>query len=73
MNSQTLSLVKMAQEICTNATISLSPEQAVARLMAHARAYVFLDFLLEANQQQAIAELERRFSGYAVKPWEVQS
>lgn len=70
MNMQTLSLVKLAQEICINP--GQDPRTATGYLLIWARDRSDLAYLMEADQEQAIAELERRFSGYAVKPWEVQ-
>lgn len=70
MGDETLSLVKLAQEICINA--GKDPREATAHLLLWAREYSYLAYLLEADQEQAIAELDRRFSGYEVKPWEAQ-
>lgn len=67
MNDNTLSLVKMAQEICDRDT---NPRQATAHLLDAANTLPDLAFLKQADQEQAITELERRFSGYATKPWE---
>lgn len=68
MGESTLSLVKLAQEICTNA--GLTPRDATAHLLAWAHEYSYLEYLLDADQEQAITELERRFSGLEVKPWD---
>lgn len=68
MNEQTLSLVKLAQELCNSRH---TPRTATGHLLIFARNYSGLAYLLSADQEQAIAELERRFSGYGVKPWEV--
>lgn len=70
MGDETKSLVKLAQEICINA--GKDPHEATAHLLLWAREYPDLAYLLEADQEQAIAELTRRFSGYEIKPWEMQ-
>ena len=67
MDDNTLSLVRMAQEICNRGT---NPRQATAHLLDAANAIPALAFLKQADQEQAITELARRFSGYATKPWE---
>jgi hypothetical protein len=67
MNDQTLSLVKLAQELCNSRQ---TPRDATGHLLLWAHEHSGLAYLLEADQEQAIAELERRFSGYAVKPWD---
>ncbi len=69
MNEQTLSLVKLAWEICIDGN---TPREATDKLLKWAREHSELAYLLEANQEQAIAELERRFSGYGIIPWEPQ-
>jgi hypothetical protein len=69
MNDETLSLVKLAQELCNAGE---NPQDATAYLLNLARSEPALRYLQEADQDQAIAELDRRFSGYATKPWEVQ-
>ena len=68
MNATTLSLVKLAQELCNRGR---TPKTAVYYLLDHADVLPELAYLLDADASQAIAELERRFSGYPVKPWEV--
>ena len=67
MDDNTQSLVRMAQEICNDGT---SPRQATAHLLDAANTLPDLAFLKQADQEQAITELERRFSGYTTKPWE---
>ena len=67
MDDNTLSLVRMAQDICNDGT---HPRQATAHLLDAANTLPDLAFLKQANQEQAIAELERRFSGYTIKPWD---
>jgi type II secretory pathway pseudopilin PulG len=69
MNDETLSLVKLAQELCNDGE---NPQAATDRLLDLARSEPALRYLQEADQAQAIAELERRFSGLTTKPWEVQ-
>ncbi|WMP17290.1 hypothetical protein [Thiothrix lacustris] len=71
MNEQTLSLIKLSQEICISS--GKDPRTATDDLLQWAREYPHLGYLLEADQTQAVAELDRRFSGYVVKPWEVLS
>jgi hypothetical protein len=70
MDSATLSLVKLAQEICQ---AGKNPHDATTLLLDLARSEPSLRYLQEANQSNAIAELERRFSGHTIKPWEMQS
>ena len=70
MDDNTLSLVRMAQEICNRGT---NPRQATAHLLDAANTLPDLAFLKQADQEQAIAELERRFSGHIIKPWEMPS
>jgi hypothetical protein len=69
MNTNTLSLVKLAQALCNEGR---TPKNAVKYLLVCADTCLALAFLQEADQGQAIQELERRFSGFHVKPWEVQ-
>ncbi len=69
MNTTTQSLMKLAQELCNSGR---TPKAAVYYLVDHAGRLPELAYLLDADAPQAIAELERRFSGYPVKPWEVQ-
>lgn len=69
MAGETLSLVKMAQELCN---AGLNPCEATGRLLQLAASGDCMGFLASADQAQAIAELERRFSGHTTKPWEVK-
>lgn len=70
MNKQTLSLVKLAQELCTSGQ---TPRTATTNLLIAAHQHADLAYLLEACQEQAIQELERRFSGCVVKPWDTDT
>ncbi|UOG91204.1 MAG: hypothetical protein L3K52_13455 [Candidatus Thiothrix sulfatifontis] len=67
MNEPTLSLVKLAQELCNSGR---TPQEAVSGLLVAALNNKSLEYLQGADVNQAIAELERRFSGYLIKPWE---
>lgn len=67
MNESTLSLVKLAQELCKSGR---TPHEAVTGLLVAALNNEGLEYLHDADINQAIAELERRFSGYLIKPWE---
>ncbi|MDQ5770999.1 hypothetical protein [Thiothrix subterranea] len=67
MNEQTLSLVKLAQELCNSGQ---APRTATSNLLEAAHQHSELAYLLGAHQEQAIEELHRRFSGYMIKPWE---
>jgi len=69
MTPITQSLVKLAQELCNSGR---TPKAAVHYLLDKAGVLPELAYLLDADVSQAIAELERRFSGYPVKPWGVQ-
>ena len=69
MNEQTLSLVKLAQELCNSGQ---TPRTATSNLLEAAHQHSELAYLLGAHQEQAVAELERRFSGYLIKPWGVR-
>jgi hypothetical protein len=65
VDDNTLSLVKIAQEICNRGT---NPRQATAHLLDVANSIPTLA-LRQADEEQAITELARRFSGYTIKPW----
>jgi hypothetical protein len=67
MNNNTLSLVKLAQEICNSGK---NPDDAVSILLKAAEEQPGFSFLQGSDKQQAINELNRRFSGMAVKPWD---
>lgn len=62
MNADTLSLVKLAQMLCQAGHEPRTATGHILNLMGKD--------LPEADQEQAIAEIERRMSGLTVKPWE---
>jgi hypothetical protein len=66
MNQDTLSLVKMAQELCNR---GFKPQEATARLL---NSPIASSMFQTADQHQAHQELERRYSGRTTKPWEKQ-
>lgn len=70
MNPETLYLVRLAQALCDR---GYTPSNAVKHLRGHAANLPDLSPLLDADASQAIAELDRRFSGHPVKPWEVDA